>query len=122
MSLHGTCDTRREFPQVMTFLQSGMFSCCNILSETLLDRLIQTHSHRSNKRDVTLTDFGKFHPAQNKNPPCTFTDFLDFPPSTPRLLHLYSRFFQKIPPSTFIDFVTFAPPTRLFQPPRLLER
>ena len=43
MSLHGTSDTQREFPQVMTFLQSGMFSCCNNLSETLLDRVIQTY-------------------------------------------------------------------------------
>ena len=33
------------------------------------------YSHLSNKRDVTLTDFGKFHPAQNKSPPCTFIDF-----------------------------------------------
>ena len=51
-----------------------------------------------------------------------------FPPSTPRLLHLFTSFFQKktpstfIPTSTFIDFQTFAPPPRLFQPPRLLER
>ena len=45
-----------------------------------------------------------------------------FPPSTPRLLHLCSGFFQKIPPSMFIDFATFAPPTRLFQPPRLIEK
>ena len=28
-----------------------------------------TYSHISNKRDIRLTDFGKFHPAQNKNPP-----------------------------------------------------
>jgi hypothetical protein len=34
------------------------------------------YSHLSNKRDVMLTDFGKFHPAQNKNPPCTFIDFI----------------------------------------------
>ena len=34
------------------------------------------YSHLSNKRDATLTDFGKFHPAQNKNPPCTFIDFI----------------------------------------------
>ena len=27
------------------------------------------YSRLSNKHDVTLTDFGKFHPAQNKNPP-----------------------------------------------------
>ena len=33
------------------------------------------YSHLFNKRDVTLTDFGKFHPAQNKNLPCTFIDF-----------------------------------------------
>ena len=26
----------------------------------------------------TLTDFQKFHPPQNKNPPSTFIDFLDF--------------------------------------------
>ena len=26
----------------------------------------------------TLTDFEKFHPPQNKNPPSTFIDFLDF--------------------------------------------
>ena len=32
------------------------------------------YTHLSNKRDVTLTDFGKFDPAQNKNPPCTFID------------------------------------------------
>ena len=35
------------------------------------------YSHLSNKRDVTLTDFDKFHPPQ-KNPPSTFIDFLDF--------------------------------------------
>ena len=34
------------------------------------------YSHLSNKRDVTLTDFGKFQPAQNKNTPCTFIDFI----------------------------------------------
>ena len=34
------------------------------------------YSHVSNKCDVTLTDFRKFHPAQNKNPPCTFIDFI----------------------------------------------
>ena len=30
------------------------------------------YSHLSNKGDVMLTDFGKFHPAQKRNPPCTF--------------------------------------------------
>ena len=34
------------------------------------------YSRLSNKHDVTLTDFGKFHPAQNKNSPCTFIDFI----------------------------------------------
>ena len=37
-----------------------------------------TYSHLSNKRDVTLTNFEKFHPTQNKNPPYTFIDFLEF--------------------------------------------
>ena len=31
---------------------------------------------RSNKCDVTLTDFGKFQPSQNKNPPCMFINFI----------------------------------------------
>ena len=34
------------------------------------------YSHLSNKCDVTLTNFRKFHPARNKNPPCTFIDFI----------------------------------------------
>ena len=42
------------------------------------------YSHLSNKRDVTLTDFEKFHPTQLKNPPYTFIDFLD------PTLHVYS--------------------------------
>ena len=29
-----------------------------------------------NKRDVMLTDFGKFHLAQNKTPPCTIINFI----------------------------------------------
>ena len=37
---------------------------------------LSNYSHLSNKRDVMLTDFGKFHPSQNKNPPCTFIDFI----------------------------------------------
>ena len=36
------------------------------------------YSHLSDKRDVMLTDFEKFHPTQNKNPPYTFIDFLEF--------------------------------------------
>ena len=37
--------------------------------------------------EPTLTDFEKFHPPQNKNPPSTFIEFLDF--ST-----LYSSFIR----------------------------
>ena len=32
------------------------------------------YTHLSNKREVMLTDFGKFHPPQ-KNPPSIFIDF-----------------------------------------------
>ena len=80
------------------------------------------YSHLSNKREVTLTDFEKSHPPQKKFTLHIYWFLTFFPPSTPRLLHLCTSFFQKIPPSTFIDFATFAPPPRLFQSPRLLER
>ena len=68
------------------------------------------YSHLSNKREVTLTDFEKFHPPQ-KNPPSTFIDFLDFfhPP-----LHVYCIY--------VLVFSKKSHPPRLFQPPRLLER
>ena len=36
---------------------------------------LQTYSHLSNKREVTLTDFEKFHLPQ-KNPPSMFIDFV----------------------------------------------
>ena len=100
-----------------------------------MEVLIIVYSHLSNKREVTLTNFEKFHPPQ-KNPPSTFIDFLDFfhPPLLHYLLQLYTSFFQKnptlmfiltstfIPTSTFIDFETFALPLRLYQPPWLLMR
>ena len=38
--------------------------------------IVRHGTHLSNKRDVKLTDFGKFHPAQNKSPPCMFIDFI----------------------------------------------
>ena len=64
-------------------------------------KLSYKHSHLPNKREVTLTDLEK------KNPPSTFIDFLNFPPSTPRLLqYVLDSFFQKIPPSTFIPTST----------------
>ena len=53
-------------------------------SKTLLliqhkpDTHLSNYSHLSNKRDVTLIDFEKFHLTQIKNPPYTFIDFLDF--------------------------------------------
>ena len=31
--------------------------------------IVLGYSHLSNKRDVTLTDFEKFHPSQKKIPP-----------------------------------------------------
>ena len=52
MSLHGTSDTQREFPQVMTFLQSGMFSCSNILFETLFDRDVQSWTVKITKANI----------------------------------------------------------------------
>ena len=59
--------------------------------------------------EPTLTDFEKFHPPQNKNPPSTFIDFLDFfyPP-----LHVYCFY--------VLVFSKKSHPPRLFQPPRLL--
>ena len=46
--------------------------------DLILGDLITWYSHLSNKRDVKLTDFEKFHPTQIKNPTYTFIDFLDF--------------------------------------------
>ena len=74
------------------------------------------------RKKPTLTDFEKFHPPQKKSTLHVYWFLRFFPPSTPRLLELCTSFFQKIPPSTFSDLATFAPPTRLFQPPRLLDR
>ena len=51
----------------------------NKLSAIDLGLIVETYSHLSNKRDVTLTDFGKFHPAQNKNPPCTQSHYKEVP-------------------------------------------
>ena len=94
------------------------------------------YSHLSNKRDVTLTNFGKFHPTQNKNPPCMFIAFITklsiktfniltelkwrFFSRSFWAIHLYSS--VKIDGKSPVDFATFATPTRIFQPQRLLER
>ena len=64
----------------------------------------------SNKREVTLTDFEKFHLPQ-KNLPSTFIDFLDF---FHPALHVYCIY--------VLVFSKKSHPPRLFQPPRLLGR
>ena len=53
---------------------ANVFSMMNFVKDVMVR--VFTYSHLSNKRDVTLTDFRKFHPARNKNPPCTFIDFI----------------------------------------------
>ena len=86
------------------------------------------YSDLSNKREVTLTDFEKFHPPQN----CFFLNYTKSKSLavkatcfTQYLSYLNTKGEDSscnIPTSTFIDFATFAPPPRLFQPPHLLER
>ena len=66
------------------------------------------YSHLSNKREVTLTDFEKFHPPQ-KNPPSTFIDFLDFFHPPLLVSYIYVLVFSKK-----------SHPPCLFQPPRLV--
>ena len=63
---------------------------------------VKRYSHLSNKCEVTLTDFEKFHPPQKKSTLHVYWFLRFFPPSTPRLLPLCTSFFQKISPSTFI--------------------
>ena len=68
-----------------------------------------TYSHLSNKREVSLIDFGKkIHPPHTF-PPSTFIDFLDFfhPP-----LLVYCSY--------VLVFSKQSHPPHLFQPPRLL--
>ena len=47
------------------FYKKFFFNCHGFF----LLRSISQYSHLSNKRDVTLTNFRKFHPARNKSPP-----------------------------------------------------
>ena len=107
--------------QYILFISNTFLGICISYSE-------KVYSHLSNKRDVTLTDFEKFHPTQIKNPPYTFIDFLDFSTLHSTFIRFMYQFFPKnpastfIPASTFSDLATFAPPSRLFQPPSLLER
>ena len=96
------------------------------------------YSHLSNKRDVTLTDFGKFHPAQNKNPPLhvywfhyrSFNILTELSIFLQNLMMIFltvilsykSLFWLKNWQKKSSRFCNFCTPTRLFQPPRLLER
>ena len=60
--------TRKHIMYDLLYKQTLIFIKNEILTEkNILDK--SYYSHLSNKRDVTLTDFGKFHSAQNKNPP-----------------------------------------------------
>ena len=59
--------------------------------------------------EPTLTNFEKFHPPQNKNPPSSFIDFLDFSTLHSSFIRFYVLVFLK----------NFHPP-RLFQAPRLV--
>ena len=54
-----------------------------------------SYSHLSNKRDVMVTDFEKFHPPQNKNPPSSFIDFLDFSTLHSSFIRFYVLVFSK---------------------------
>ena len=100
-----------------------MWSKVSLVFKDFKFKISEGYSHLSNKRGTHAYQFEKFHPPQNKNPPSTFIDFLDFStPSTPHLLELCTSFFQKIPTSTFSDLATFAPPSCLFQSPSLLKR
>ena len=47
--------------------------------------------------EPTLTDFEKFHPPQNKNPPSTFIDFLDFSTLHSSFIRFMYKFFPKNP-------------------------
>ena len=66
------------------------------------------YSHLSNKREVTLTDFEKFHPPKKKSP-STFIDFLNF--FHPPLLVYYGY---------GLVFSKKSHPPCLFQPRRLV--
>ena len=69
-----------------------------------------------------LTDFEKFHPPQNKNPPSTFIEFLDFSTLHSSFIRVMYYFFPKIPPSTFIPISTFSDLATFAPPPRLLKK
>ena len=65
---------------------SGTFQNLRPCHFSILHGLSYTHFFSLINVESTLTDFEKFHPPQNKNPPSTFIEFLDF--ST---LHVYSN-------------------------------
>ena len=45
--------------------------------------------------EPTFTDFEKFHPPQNKNPPSSFIDFLDFATLHSSFIRFYVLVFSK---------------------------
>ena len=65
------------------------------------------YSHLSNKHEVKLTNFEKYHPLQKKIHPHVYWFLRLFPSSTSPLLELCTSIFQKIPPSMFITTSTF---------------
>jgi hypothetical protein len=82
------------------------------------------YSHLSNKREVTLTDFEKFHPPQNcffvknyrKNNCLNYSLAVEATCFTKHLSYLNSKgeaYSCNIPTSMFFDFATFAPPPTL---------
>ena len=112
--------------EILIFCQTSISECWkNIIissscSVTLLSYFVLSscYSHLSNKRDVMLTNFGKLHPAQNKNPTCTFIDLITkFSIFLKNLMRFFSRSFWdinlyssiKIDGKSPVDFATFAP-------------
>ena len=86
----------------------------NKLSAIDLGLIVETYSHLSNKRDVTLTDFGKFHPAH------LLISLQNFQYSN--LMKIFLTVILSYKSLFLMEKVHFCTPTRLFQPPQLLER
>ena len=64
---------------VKTMLVNAMFFKTMFFQDHVWqDHVFPDYSHLSNKPEVTLTNFEKFFPPLNKNPPSMFIDFLDF--------------------------------------------
>ena len=95
-------EKRFPYHKVSKYYQNILQSkLCRIVLSTLIS-LINV--------EPTLTDFEKFHLPQNKNPPSTFIDFLNFSA-------LRSSFIRVM---YILVFSKKSYPLRLFQPPRLV--